>query len=72
VFLYFTDASLLVAKPLGRIVATQLLDQHIGIPRNVSRELNGINALQDDVVRFHGIRSSERRSACNKTTKLKS
>lgn len=62
-FLYLADATALVAQPLGGIVAAQLLDQSAGVARNVARKFDGIDALQDDVVRAHGIGAGERGSA---------
>ncbi len=53
------DASLLVSQPLGGIVSAQLLDE---LPRpsgDVPGEVDGVDALQDDVVRLHGVRAGE-------------
>lgn len=63
--LYLADAAALVAQTLGGIVATQLLDQSAGIARNVARKFDGIDALQDDVVRAHRIGTGERGRAYN-------
>lgn len=36
------------------------------IPGDVAREVDGVDALQDDVVRLHGIGAGEGRGACKK------
>lgn len=51
---------------------TQLLDQGSGIPSDVARKFNSINAFQNDVVGLHGVRSSKRRCSCRKAELLTS
>jgi hypothetical protein len=64
VLLDFADASLLVAQSLGRVVPAQFLDQCHRVPRDVPREVDGVDSLQDDVVRLHGVGSRERGCPC--------
>ena len=61
--LYVTDAALLVAEPLRRVVSAQLLDERRGRSGDVSGELDGVDALEDDVVRLHRVRPGKRRRA---------
>lgn len=63
VLLYVLDASPLVTKALSRVVPTEALDESVGRPCNVSRELHGVNALENGIVGLHGVRPSEGRGA---------
>ena len=63
VLLDIPDTALLVSKSLGRVVPAQLLDQLPGSARDVSREVDGVDALQDDVVRLHRVGAGEWGSA---------
>ena len=42
-------------------VPAELFDEGGGVAGDVARKVNGVNALEDDVVRLHGIQSSEGR-----------
>lgn len=57
------DASALVAQSFGRIVAAQFLDQVAGVPRDIPWEFDGVDSLQNDIVRPHGVGASEWGSA---------
>ena len=63
--LYVPDAALLVAEPLGGVVPAQLLDELAGAPGDVAGEVDGVDALQDDVVGLHGVGAGEGRGAWN-------
>lgn len=63
VLLNFADATALVAEPLRRVVPAQLLDEGARVPGDVARELDRVDALQDDVVRAHRVGAGERRGA---------
>ncbi len=63
VLLDVTDAALLVSQPFGGVVPAQLLDQLPGSAGDVSREVDGIDALKNDVVGLHRIGPGERRGA---------
>lgn len=56
------DAALLISEPLGRIVPTELLDELSRAARDVSREIDRVDSLQDDVVGLHGVAASEGRA----------
>ena len=58
--LYVPDPSFLVAKPLGGIVPAQLLDEFPGATGYVPGEVDGVDALQNNVVGLHGVCASER------------
>ena len=57
------DSSLLVAQPLRGVVPAELLDELLGAAGDVAGEVDGVDALQDDVVRLHGVGAGERRGA---------
>lgn len=61
--LNLTDSSPLISQPLRWIVPAQFLDQVTRVPCDIPGELDGVDALQNDVVRPHRIRASERRSS---------
>ena len=60
VFLDVNHAIPLVTESLGRVVPTELLDEVGRTPGDLSRELDHVYTLQDDVVRFHGVVGSKR------------
>lgn len=60
--LNLADASPLIAQPFRWIITAQLLDQVTGVPRDVPGKFDGVDALQDNVVSPHRIRTSKRRS----------
>jgi len=60
------DSALLVSQPLGGVVPAQLLDELSGSTGDVAGEVDGVDALQDDVVRLHGVGAGEGRSAWKK------
>lgn len=62
--LYLADAAALIAETLGGIVATQLLNEGARVARYVARKFDGIDALQDNVVRAHRIGAGKRWRAC--------
>lgn len=62
VFSDFADATTLVAQTFGWVVATQLFDQCRRISRNIAWKFDGIDSLQNDVVRSHWIGTGEWRS----------
>lgn len=62
--LYFANAATLIAQALGRIIATEFLDQIAGIACDIARKFDGIDALKYDVVCAHGIGAREGWSAC--------
>lgn len=68
VLLNLADASTLVTQSIGRIVAAQLLDERCCVSRNIAWKFDGVNALQDYVVRTHWVRSSKWRGTCKHTT----
>ena len=55
VFLNVSNLSFLVAESFGCVVPAQLLDEGVGIARNVTRELDLFDALEDAIVRLHGV-----------------
>ena len=55
------NAAALIAEPLGGHFAAQALDQSLRRPAHDARELNLVDAFEDDVVRLHRIRRGERR-----------
>lgn len=59
--LYLSDATSLVAEPLSRIIAAQLLDEVGCVPRDAARELHRVYAFEDLVVDLHGVGARERR-----------
>ena len=63
VFLDVENAVLLVSEPLCRVVPAQLLDELAGAPGDVAGEVDGVDALQDDVVGLHGVGAGEGRGA---------
>ena len=62
-FLDVPDATFLIAQPFGRIVPTQLLDELFGSAGDISGEVDGVDAFENDVVSLHGVGASKRRSA---------
>ena len=67
VFLDVDDSVLAVAEPLRGVVATQSLDEQVGVTADLLGELDDIDAFQDDVVRLHGIRAREWRAGIVQT-----
>ena len=65
VLLDILKAVLLVADPLRGVVPTQPLDQIGGAAGNLPRELDDVDAPEDDVVGLHGVVGSEGRTAKN-------
>ena len=65
VLLDILKAVLLVADPLGWVVPTQPLDQVGGAAGNLPRELDDVDAPEDDVVGLHGVVGREGRTAKN-------
>ena len=61
-------AVLAVAKPLGWVVTTQLLDECTCTADNLLGKLNDINTLENDVVSFHWVWTSERWTAVREHT----
>jgi hypothetical protein len=51
---------------------TQLLDQGRGIPSDIARKFNSVNAFQNDVVSLHGVRPSKWRRSCRQVCLLTS
>lgn len=45
---------------MKNILPAQFLDEGRGVAGDVSRELDGVDALQDDVVRLHRVGAGER------------
>lgn len=60
-FLDVLDATPLVAQTLRWVVPTQALNEGAGRPRDVSWYFYSVDALEDAVVRFHGVWAGERR-----------
>ena len=52
-------SSLLVPQSLCRVVSAKFFDEFLGPARDIAGKVNGVNALEDDVVGFHGIGASE-------------
>ena len=59
VFLNIANSILPITKALRGNIPTQPLDKVVCISANLFRELDDINAFQDDVVDFHWIRARE-------------
>ncbi len=55
VFFDVLDAVSAVAEPLCGAVAAQLFDEVVRSARDFLRELDHVDPLQDDVVRFHWV-----------------
>jgi hypothetical protein len=60
---YVADAMSLVSQSIGRNVAAQLLDQTGRRSGYVSREFDGVDAFQYEVVRFERVVGGEGRQA---------
>ena len=54
-FLYVHNAVLAISKAFCRVIATQTLDQVVGIAAYFLREFNDINSFEDDIVCLHGV-----------------
>ena len=54
------NAVLLVSEPLSRIFPAEPLDDGDGRLGDVAREVELVDAAQDDVVDLHGVAGSER------------
>lgn len=65
-----TDAILAIAKSLHWIISTQFLDKHMGTSANFLGEFYLVNALENDVVCPHWVRSGEGRSVEKKKNVL--
>ena len=63
VLLDIPDTALLVSESLGRVVSAQLLDELSCAAGDVAREIDRVDALQDDVVRLHRVGAGEWGSA---------
>ena len=61
--LNISDSSLLISQSLRRIVSAQLLDEFSGSAADVPGEVDGVDALQDDVVGLHRVCAGEWRRA---------
>ena len=62
-FLDVDDAVLAVAKSFGRVLSTKTLDERVSAATDLLRKLDHVDALQNDVVRLHRVRASERRTS---------
>ena len=58
-----SDSALLISDSLGRVVSAQLLDELSCAAGDIAREIDRVDALQDDVVRLHRVSAGERGSA---------
>ena len=61
-FLDVEYSVLLVSKPLCRIVSAEPLDERDGSLGDVTRELDVVDAAQDDVVDLHRVACGKRRT----------
>ena len=57
------DAAALIAEPIDGVLATQPLDEHGRDFGNLAREVDGLDALQYDIVGVHGVCTHEWRVA---------
>ena len=64
-----SDTSLLVSQSLCRVVPAQLLYEVLGPGGDVAREVNCVNALQNDVVGLHRVSSSKGRGTFGRRQK---
>lgn len=55
----FTDTTTLVAQSFRWIVTAQFFDEDRCVTRDIARELDGIDAFQDNIVRSHRIGTGE-------------
>ena len=62
-FLDVAYFALLVAESFGWIVAAEFLDEGRSVAGDIAGEIDSVDALEDDVVRLHGVGSGEGRSA---------
>ena len=62
VLLNIENAVLLVSEPLSRIFPAEPLDDGDGRLGHVTREVQLVDAAEDDVVDLHGVAGSERGS----------
>lgn len=49
------DAILAITQSLSWVVSTQSLNEIVSIATDLLRELQHVNALQDDVISLHGV-----------------
>jgi len=63
VFLDVDNSVLAVTEPLSRVLTTQSFDECVRTTTDLLRELDHIDAFQNDVVRLHRIGAGERRAS---------
>ena len=66
VFFYVKNSIFLITESLRRIVPAEPLDEADGSLGHVTRELDVVDAPQDDVVDLHRVTGSERGTIKNK------
>lgn len=55
----FFVSSLVEMRERKKKIPAELFDEGGGVAGDVAREVDGVNALEDDVVRLHGIQAGE-------------